>query len=126
MISETQEAYAQSEAQFVRPLVKSEAGCKAVTSWAVASDKSVVARALYDTLTSDLRPRLGAVKIPVTVVYPWDQSSGMPQGMVDRLYTQNYAGLAQKRMVRIDNSFHFIMIDQPEAFMRQVDHFLGR
>jgi len=27
-------------------------------------------------------------------------------------------------MVRIDGSFHFIMLDQPEAFAAQVDAFL--
>jgi pimeloyl-ACP methyl ester carboxylesterase len=32
--------------------------------------------------------------------------------------------LPNKTMVRIDGSFHFIMLDQPDVFAAQVDAFL--
>jgi pimeloyl-ACP methyl ester carboxylesterase len=124
IINETQEAYAEGENTFLRSLVKSPEGLKAATAWAIASDKSVVARAMYEDMTTDLRPKLPQIKTPVTMLYPWDSSGGMPQAAVDGLYKDSFAALPNKTMVRIDNSLHFIMLDQPDAFAAQVDAFL--
>lgn len=122
--AQTQEDYAKSEAAFLHSLVKSPDGYKQVTKWAIASDKSVVARAMYDDMTTDIRPQLQKIKIPVTMLYPWDSLSGFPQAATDRLYQENYAALPDKKFVRMDDSFHFIMLDQPEKFAAEVDIFL--
>ena len=123
-LNETREAYAQGEKDFLPSLVKSPAGLKAATAWAIASDKSVVARAMYEDLTTDLRPKLHEINAPVTLLYPWDASSGYPQSATDGLYHDNFAALPHKTLVRIDHSLHFIMLDQPDAFAAQVDAFL--
>jgi pimeloyl-ACP methyl ester carboxylesterase len=123
-LKESQEDYANGEESFIRKLVKSPEGRKLATEWAVASDKAVVAQADYDDLTTDLRPKLGEIKAPVTVLYPWDESSSYTQPETDTFYSQNYATLPNKRMVRIDGAYHFIMLDQPEKFLEQVDAFL--
>ncbi len=125
IIGETQEAYAQGERNFLPSLVKSPAGLKSVTAWAIASDKSVVACAMYEDMTTDLRPKLAQIKTPVTMLYPWDASIGTTRGVVDTMYQQNFAALPDKTLVCITNSYHFIMLDQPDAFMAQVDKFLG-
>src|SRR5262249_39972653 len=91
ILGEPQEAYAQGETQFMRALVKSPTGREQATKWAVTSDKSVVARALYEDMTTDMRSKLQEIKIPVTILYPWDAASGMPQAASDELYRQNYA-----------------------------------
>jgi pimeloyl-ACP methyl ester carboxylesterase len=124
ILNETQDAYAQGERQFLPSLVKSPEGLKAAIRWAVASDKSVVARAMYEDMTTDIRPRLREIKTPVTMLYPWDPSAGLPQAAVDGLYRENFAPLPNKTMVRIDNSFHFMMLDQPNEFAVQMDAFL--
>ena len=123
-LAESQETYAQGEKQFLPSLVKSPEGRKAVIAWAVASDKSVVARAMYEDMTTDIRPKLHEIKLPVTVLYPWDSAAGFPPTAVDGLYQDSFALLPNKTMVRIDGSFHFIMLDQPGLFAAQVDTFL--
>ena len=123
-LAQTQDDYAKSETAFLPSLVKSPDGCKLATKWAVASDKSVVARAMYEDMTTDIRPQLQKIKIPVTMLYPWDSLSGFPQAATDRLYQENYAALPDKKIIRMDDSFHFIMLDQPDKFTAQVDLFL--
>jgi pimeloyl-ACP methyl ester carboxylesterase len=124
ILNETQDDYAQGEKQFLPSLVKSPEGLKAATQWAIASDKSVVARATCELMTTDLRPKLSEVKTPVAILYPWDPAGGFAQADTDRLYQGSFAALPHKTLARIANSFHFIMLDQPEAFARQVDVFL--
>jgi pimeloyl-ACP methyl ester carboxylesterase len=124
-LEESQNAYAREEKKFLRILVKSPDGRESATKWAVTSDKSVVARATYDDMTTDLRPELPNIKTSVMVLYPWDSKSGYSQSQMDGFYQQNYAALPNKTFARIDDSFHFIMLDQPEAFLNQVDKFVG-
>jgi pimeloyl-ACP methyl ester carboxylesterase len=124
ILAQSQEAYAQGESNFIPSLVKSPSGQKVVTAWAVASDKSVVARAMYEDMTTDLRPQLPKIKTPVTILYPWDAAMGIPQAACDRLYRESFASLPNKKFVRIEDSFHFIMLGQPEKFATQVVAFL--
>jgi pimeloyl-ACP methyl ester carboxylesterase len=124
ILNESQADYAQGEKDFLPSLVKSPEGLKSVIKWAVASDKSVVARAMYEDLTTDLRAKLPDIKTPMTVLYPWDSSTGLEKDAVDSLYRENFAATPNKTMVRMDNSLHFIMLDQPDQFATQVDTFL--
>lgn len=124
ILTQTQDDYAKGEEAFMHSLVKSPEGYKLTTKWAVASDKSVVARAMYEDMTTDIRSQLEKIKTPVTMLYPWDSASGFPQAATDQLYQDSYSALPNKKMVRMDDSFHFIMLDQPEKFAAQVDIFL--
>jgi pimeloyl-ACP methyl ester carboxylesterase len=123
-LKESQEDFAQGERRFLRILVKSPEGRKTAIEWAITSDKSVVARASYEDLTTDLRPKLADIKIPVAILYSWDSSSGYSKSDTDSLYQQSYATLPNKTLVRIDGSYHFIMLDQSDLFLIQVDKFL--
>jgi pimeloyl-ACP methyl ester carboxylesterase len=124
VLTESRDAYAQGEEQFLRTMVKSSDGRKLATGWAVASDKSVVARAMYEDMTTDLRPELHKIKAPVTMLYPWDSQTGFPREATDKLYRENFSGLPGAKVLCIDDSFHFIMLDQPEKFAAAVDVFL--
>ena len=62
--NESQDAYAQGEKDFLGNMVKSSEGLKSATAWAIASDKGVVARAMYEDMVTDLRPDLKKIKAP--------------------------------------------------------------
>ena len=91
---------------------------------ASSSDVRVVAQAMYDDFVTDLRPGLPSVTLPATILYAWDAASGAPRDAVDTLYANAYAALPQARLQRIEQSFHFIMLDQPAAFAAAVEDFL--
>jgi pimeloyl-ACP methyl ester carboxylesterase len=44
--------------------------------------------------------------------------------VIDSLYSGAYIGLPSVDLKRIDGSYHFIMLDQPDAFSREVAAFL--
>ena len=105
-------------------LVTAPADVAMVVAWSVASDPGVVNRAVADDLTLDLRPGLPGIAVPVTVLYPDAVRPGAAPGSTDRLYQDAYAPVHNRTTVGIDNSRHFIMLDQPAQFDAALDAFL--
>ena len=125
-VNGTQEDYAAAEPNQMARLVKTHtAEADAAVAAASASDHRVVGQALYDDLVTDLRPDLAKINVPVTMLYPWDETSGAPQQVFDTLYTGAYASLPHAKVERVDGSYHFIMVDQPAVFLQKVDAFLA-
>jgi pimeloyl-ACP methyl ester carboxylesterase len=124
LIAAPLDGYAKKEEGVIATLVKSPQGRTQALAWALASDRSVAARAMYDDITTDFRGELPKITQPVTVLYAWDATSPFPQAAVDGLYQANYAALPNKTLKRIDGSYHFIMLDQPAAFASEVEAFL--
>ncbi|HWH18392.1 MAG TPA: alpha/beta hydrolase [Allosphingosinicella sp.] len=83
-----------------------------------ASDPDVVARATHDLVSTDLAPELSRIAAPLTVLYAAAEGS-------DRTYAAAYRGKAGAKLVRIDNSGHMIMYDQPARFRAEMKAFLA-
>ncbi|MDP2258631.1 MAG: alpha/beta hydrolase [Caulobacter sp.] len=124
LIGQSPEAFAAGQAQSMAGLVKSPQGRTDSLAWSMATDRSVMARAMYDVMTTDLRPALASVQTPVTVVYARDDAMGMGAGFVQPLYEGNYAALPAKTLIRVDGALHFVMLDQPDVFAAAVEQFL--
>jgi pimeloyl-ACP methyl ester carboxylesterase len=95
-----------------------------IAEWGAVSDRTVVARAMYDDLTLDLTPGLGSVKTPIVLLYPDNTPLKVPPGMMARVYPTVYAPAASVKTLEIKDSQHFIMLDQPQAFAAALDEFL--
>jgi pimeloyl-ACP methyl ester carboxylesterase len=123
-IAMSPDAFASQQAMTLPRFVKSPDGQKLALAWSKTSSQSVVARAMYDLLTTDARGELAAIRTPVTLLYPYDPAMGAPAAAVDKTYADAYAALPGVLLKRIDDSRHFIMIDQPKAFADAVEAFL--
>ena len=106
-------------------MVKDPDGLKAVVGWSKASDRTVGGRAMADDMTLDLRAGLPATPTPITLVYPFDGGMGVPLAQWDALYNSQFAPLPHKTLVRVDDSRHFVMFDQPARFDAALDAFLA-
>ncbi|MBS0362855.1 MAG: alpha/beta hydrolase [Proteobacteria bacterium] len=109
----------------MRAMSKVPATQMLVAGWGVASDRTVVARAMYEDLLLDLRPGLTSVHTPITLVYPDNTPLGTPPGMMARIYPALYAPSPSVKTVEVKDSLHFAMLDQPEAFNAALDAFLS-
>lgn len=107
-------------------LVKTEAARPAVIAAGVRSDRKTVADATYELMTTDLRSELKRITAPVDVVYAYDKMYGVPPASIDSTFKNAYASTPQVRFKRIDDSFHFVMLDQPDAFERAVIEFIDQ
>ena len=115
---------AEADARTLQIMSATEAGRAQVKAWTASADARVAAQLIYDDMTTDLRPELSAISAPFTMLYPFD-ASAMPAEMVDGLYKGAFATAKSATLKRIDNSRHFIMLDQPSAFASAVDTFLA-
>ena len=103
----------------------SATGQAKVLEWLKASDRSSVGQAILEAATRDFTPDLPLLTGKrVTVLYatPSAERAALTQG----LYQNAYEGLRGVKLVPVENSAHFIMLDQPEVFAKQVQAFLQR
>lgn len=85
-----------------------------VDQYAAQADLRVGGQLMYEIMTTDLRPRLSELKVPVTMLYPVDPpmvSAEMAKG----IYPVQYAAAPDVTFVPVEGSRHFIMLDQPET-----------
>ncbi len=100
-----------------------DAGRAKVAAWMRASDSKVVGEALVEDATTDVRADLPALAaIPVTVLYAVPSAERRP--MSEAMYREAYKALPQAKLVPVEGSEHFIMLDQPERFDEAVEAFL--
>ena len=95
-----------------------------MTAWARAADARVTGQAMYEDLTTDLRPVLGSITTPMTLLYPWN-ATGPTKPMADAFYRKQYAAAPNIRYVDIGDAAHMVMLEQPEAFKAAVLTFVA-
>jgi pimeloyl-ACP methyl ester carboxylesterase len=86
------------------------------------SDPDVVGRVAHELALTDMTRDLPKITAPLTVVYAsLDAGSRLA---VDRRFRSAYSAKPGTRFVRIDNSGHMIMYEQPRAFAAAMRDFL--
>jgi len=126
MIHSTPEQAAANSEQIISFMVNDPEGKREAIGWGRLSDRTVVANAMVEDMLLDLRPGLTTIKTPVTLIYPFDPNMGRPLDQWDGLYKGQYAPLPGISMVRVDDSRHFVMFDQPQKFDAALDAFLAK
>ncbi len=114
IIAQDDASFAASQRMGVTSLVRNPDFHELVASWSVASDRASFASAVHTVMTTDLRPLLGAITAPVSVLLAANPYA--PRARLEPLYRAAYAGLESVTLTVIEDSYHFIMFDQPEAF----------
>lgn len=77
---------------------------------------------LYTTDYRDLLPKIAA---DVTVLAAWSPETPMPRAELERRYKEQYKMLESVEIIVIDDSRHFIQLDQPTASRDAVETVLG-
>lgn len=107
----------------VRTLVRNADYWQQITDWTVRSDRRILTQALYELMTTDMRASVAGLAVPVTVVYAYHPAMG-DASAVDALYRAAYSEATGVTFARVDDAFHFVMLDQPEVFAGIVADFL--
>jgi len=117
------DSFAETQRRSAVSLVQDPAWRERIARWTIASDRATFAGAVFKLMTTDMRPRLAEVTVPVRVIVAANPFA--PRDRVEPLYTAAYAGLADMKLTMVENSYHFVMIDQPAAFETALREGLG-
>ena len=122
MESLSPEAFARNARASVLHMVTDPATAKRVGDWGAKSDTKTVAEAMHTLLTTDLRPGLAKVEVPVLLVASSNPRVGAEATLA--AYTAQVKGAPRARTVLAEGSRHFVMYDAPDFFHAQLDAFL--
>ncbi len=95
-----------------------------LVEWAGRADPRVAGQLAYDDLTTDMRQDIAAITAPVTVVFPWNDSYPTRE-QAEPFYRAQYAALPEVETVGVGAAGHFLMLDQPDAFLQALESFLA-
>lgn len=125
MLARSPEEHEAQLAAMTAGMVKAEAKRAAVLESAVKSDRAVTAQAFHELIITDLGPELPNIAVPVKVLYVTPAGIPFTDEQIDGFYRLVYAPVKQVELVRIPDSAHFIMYDNPARFVEELKAFLG-
>lgn len=111
--------------QTIAGMIRTESLREAPIQHTLDSDYDVAGRSFYELVVTDLRPELASVTAPTTVLYVTPTGAPLTDAQLDEYYRLSYAYIPGVRLVRIPDSAHFIMFDNPTRFFAEVDAFLS-
>jgi len=111
--------------QMIANMVRTESARPQLLQHARGSNRTTVANTFHELIVTDLRPELTNIRAPLTVLYVIPPNAPISAEQYEGYMRASYANVPQARLVRIDDSYHFIMIDQFDRFMSEVNAFLA-
>ena len=105
-------------------MVKDPAERAVAITHSLTSDQAMSAQAMYDLLTTDLRPELGKYSGPMEVLWVYPPNAPIPEPLYKQVFEGAFAGAKQAKLKQIPDSWHFIMWDQPAVFQKELKAFL--
>lgn len=109
----------------ITSMVRTEAARPEIIEHARLSNVGVTANAFHELIVTDLRPELPNIRAPLTVLYVIPPQAPITPEQYDGFMRASYASVPTARIVKIDDSYHFIMIDQFDRFIGEVRTFLA-
>lgn len=122
----TGEARRKQVEQTIAGMVRTEALRPQIVEHSLASDPVASGQAMYDLVTSDLRPDVAKIKVPLTVLYVRPAGAPVTDAQMEQYYAMSYSGAPQAVLKRIPDSYHFIMFDAPDVFRSELKAFLAK
>jgi pimeloyl-ACP methyl ester carboxylesterase len=124
-MSGTDETYQAQAAAAITGMINTESLRAVPLEDSRTSDKAVSANAYRELIVTDLRPELVNITVPTEVIYVKFNDPRMTPEITDGIYRASFATLPGVELTRIDDSAHFIMLDQPAVFFAELDAFLA-
>jgi len=125
MANSPPEAYRAAAATTVTGMVNNAEARPAVLADTAASDQKVSSASYRELIVTDLTPELAHITVPTEVLYVKFNDARMTAETTDAIYRGAFATLPGVELKRIDDSAHFIMLDQPATFYAELDAFLA-
>jgi len=111
----------------VKGLSRDAKRVETLTAWGNASDRAITSEAMYEMMTTDLRPQLAQIKVPTLVLGSWAAYApyGATKESTTGIFKAQYAQLDGVHIELSEAGYHFLMWDDPQWLQAQVRGFIG-
>jgi pimeloyl-ACP methyl ester carboxylesterase len=124
MLASPEGQVSQQTVETINSMVRTESARPEIIEHARTSHVATESNAFHELIVTDLRPELPNITAPLTVLYVIPPNIPFSAEQYSMFFQASFAGKPGTRLVRIDDSYHFIMIDQFDRFMSEVRTFL--
>ena len=124
LLNQPDEVYQIRQREALDALTKSDEALEKSVEWSLVTDRAVMAEAMHDVLTTDLRNKMAQMPVPLTVLYARDEAIPNME-RVEQQFLSGYAPVPDATIVAVDGALHFIMYDQPERYAEAVEAFVS-
>lgn len=127
---QTREQFAAGQVEYMKRIgVLDAAQAAQLATYTSRSDIATTAEMAAQIFVLDLRPKLGAIRVPVVEISPFNAPDLAPLGIDEAGKTAYYRalmpGIERLEIVSISPARHFVMFDQPEKFAAALDRALA-
>ena len=126
MLAAPADSFARGFGQMISNMTRKEGMREGLKQSVRASDQRTVANAFYELIVTDLRPEIGRIPPPLTVLYVIPPNPPLPPEQFDVAMRASFANAPGVRLVKIEDSYHFIQFDQPERLVTEVDKMMRK
>jgi len=112
--------------QMLPTMSKTASARPLLIQYAHASNRPTIANAFRELIVADLRPDLGRITAPTTVLYAVPPQVPMSPAEFDKAQQQTFSAVRGVRVVRVDSTAHYIQIDRPDRVVAEVRALMAR
>lgn len=122
----TPEQLARQTHRALPTMVTDAAHAETLAEWARRSDPAATGQALYELMTTDLRPIVQRIESALLVVVAAKAFASSPGGTaaVKRAYEAQVAAVPRHTVITADRALHFVMLDDPIFLLSAIGEFL--
>ncbi|WP_300570669.1 alpha/beta hydrolase [Flavobacterium sp.] len=113
------EGYVKNMTRAMLNQVSDSIHAKKIAEWSFNSDRKTLGSTIIEMSLTDLRQDISKIKVPTLVL----ASLFGNKETSEKVYNEQYA-LLKNKTIKVADSKHFIMYDQPEWFYNEIDTFL--
>ena len=95
--------------------------------WSIDSDRKTIAQAMFELMTTDLREEVQNIKVPILVLGSWygAKDYGVTKKMIQTNFQSQFSKAKDCTISIAETAKHFIMLDEPIWFLKEVNTFLN-
>ena len=106
--------------QMVPTMTRNDSARGLLVQYARASHRPTLGNAMHELMVTDLRSELSNITVPLVVLYVKPVGIPVTEEQIDSGMKESYANARQARLIRIDDSNHYIMFDQPGRVVAEI------
>ena len=121
------EAKKANQEMMIASMIATEEKRPKVVEMGINSNPTVIGQAYGEMYTTDIRPLMGKIKVPVLIFGSWAayEMYGSTKETVTIGYQDQIKDIPNSKLLVAEKAYHFVFYDEPDWFYSELDEFLN-